>query len=88
MLYGFRNGAAETIRLAKRYADANGLAGLNCADAQPSGQPPGTLHEGGIINWTVRLDGLPRGPYDDGSVIVFVCLQTGEARRLGGTRSA
>ncbi len=88
MLYGFRNGAAEATRLAKRYADANGMAGLNCVDAQPYDQPPGTLREKGIINWTVRLDGLPRREFDDGSVIVLVSLETAEARHLGRSKNA
>ena len=39
--------------------------------------------EKGIINWTVRFDGLPRGEYDDGSVILLVRLEDGEVRRLG-----
>lgn len=87
MVWGFRNGSAEAIRLARQYAEANGMAGLNCVDAQPYNQPPGTLRERGIISWTVRFDGLPCGPYDDGSVIVLLHLETGEARRLGSDRT-
>jgi hypothetical protein len=86
MRYGFRDGAAEAIRLAKKYADANGRSGLNCVDAQPYDPPLGSLRQKGIINWTVRFNGPPRGPYDDGSVIVFVRLKTGEVRCLGGSR--
>jgi hypothetical protein len=81
--WGFRSGATEAVRLAKQFAEANGMAGLNCLDAQPYDQPLCLSRERGIINWTVRFDGLPHGPYDDGSVIVLVRLDTGEARRLG-----
>ncbi len=88
MLYGFRNGAAEAIRLAKQFAEANGMASLHCVDAQPYHQALSILREKGIMNWTVRLDGLPRGSIDDGSVIIFVCLETGEAKQLGSARIA
>jgi hypothetical protein len=87
MLWGFRNGAAEAIRRAKKYAEANGMAGLNCVDAQPYDQPLDTLGEKGIINWTVRFDGLPHGDYDDGSVVLLVQLETGDVRRLGSVRT-
>jgi hypothetical protein len=88
MAWGFRNGSSEAIRLAKQYAEANGMLGLRCVDAQPYDQPPGTIREKGVINWTVRFDGLPPSPYDDGSVIFLVFLQTGEVRRLGSVRLA
>jgi len=83
MLYGFRNGAAEAIRLAKAYIEATGMAGLDCIDAQPYDQAPETLRAKGLINWTVRFGGLPRGPLDDGSMIVLVMLESGEVERLG-----
>lgn len=85
MRYGFTNGATAAIRLARRYAEASGLGGLECVDAQhyPPGQPLDTVREKGLIRWTVRFTGLPPGPYDDGSVLVLVDLETGEARRVG-----
>lgn len=86
MRYGFKNGAAEATRLARTYADANGLGGLVCVDAQPYGQPSGSVVEKGVTHWTVRFHSLPRGPFDDGSVVVLVRLDTGEVRRLGGVR--
>lgn len=84
MRHCFGNGPGAAIRVAERFADASGLAGLECVDAQyyDPGQPLGTLREKGLITWTVRFTGLPPGPYDDGSVIVLVNLETGEARRL------
>jgi hypothetical protein len=88
MRYGFRSGAAEAIRLAKQYAEANGMAGLNCVDAWPCDQPPGTIREKGIIHWTARFEGLPRGPFDDGSIIVLARLETGEVRRLSHPKTA
>jgi len=90
MRYGFRKGATEAIRLARRYIEANGWGGLECVDAQhyPDGQPLETLREKGLISWTVRFTGLPPGPYDDSSVLVLVDLETGEARRLGTIRDA
>jgi hypothetical protein len=87
MGYGFAKGAKEATRLAKQYVDAQGLGGLRCVDAQPYDQPLHTIRGQGIINWTVRFDGLPRGPFDDGSVIVIVRLETGEVKRLGPARS-
>ena len=80
MPYGFRNGAAEAIRLVKQYADANGMAGLDCVGAQPYDQPLDTLRAKGLVNWTVRFNGLPRGPFDDGWVIIVVGLETGESQ--------
>jgi len=88
MRYGFKDGAVEAKRLARTYADANGLGGLVCVDAQSYEQPPGTLVEKGVTHWTVRFRGLPRGPFDDGSVVVLIRLDTGEVRRLGGVRGA
>jgi hypothetical protein len=83
MAWGFRNGAEEAMRLAKRFAEAKGLDRLRCIDAQPYANPSGAVREAGILDWTVRFDGLPRGPYDDGSVLVLVHLETGEVRQLG-----
>ena len=73
----------EAIRRARHYADAKGLEGLDCVDAQVYDQQPGTLVEKGIIKWTVRLKGRPCGRFDDGSVILLVCPETGEVKRLG-----
>jgi hypothetical protein len=86
MKYSFHNGPAEAIRLARIFAEANGLERLSVVDAQVHDQEPGTLVEKGIIKWTVRLDGLPRSQFDDGSVILLVCLETGEVKRLGRVR--
>jgi hypothetical protein len=84
MLYGFKNGAAEAIRLAKRYAAANGMGSLNCVEAQHYNPSCDAVdREKGLITWTVRFDGLPRGPYDDGSAIILVNLETSAARILG-----
>lgn len=88
MLWGFKNGETESIRLARQYAETNGMAGLSYIDAQPVSQPPGTLREKDIINWTVRSDGLPRGLYDDGPVILLVHLESGEVKQLGYAETA
>lgn len=87
MLYGFRNGGAEAIRRAKQYAAENGMAELNCVDAQHYA-PPRTrgYRERGLVTWTVRFDGLPSGTFDDGSVVLLVNLESGEVRTLGRPR--
>src|SRR5271168_4203510 len=75
------------MRLAQQYADAHGRNGLNCVDAQPCDQPLATFREKGLIPWTVRLNGLLRGPFDEGSVIILEGLEMGEMKRLGDSRS-